>query len=367
MLLAIETSCDETAVALLDRAKPVLEYTSFSDLIRADLISSQATLHMPYGGVVPELASREHVKNLRPLVEEALRIAGVSASELSAVACTRGPGLKGCLLVGLSFAKAFAATQRIPLLPIHHIEGHLFAAELATPGARPELPSLSLVVSGGHTLLVLQRAFREYRLLASTRDDAAGEAFDKTASLLGLPYPGGPALAMKANTGDAKRFKLPIGMMSDPSAFSFSGLKTAVFRLVQQLEQSSGALDEQTVCDIAASVQGAIVDALIRKTKEAIRAEKPRSFVLTGGVAANDALREALAKEMQKRAIKFFVPSKRWCTDNAAMIGVLALRTLEEDRERFCEPRWNSSMQLGPDAPFDIGALPRWPLIEELA
>lgn len=367
MLLAIETSCDETAVAVLDRSKRVIEYPAFAELVRADLISSQATLHMPYGGVVPELASREHVKNLPPLVDEALRLAGITAEQVTAVACTRGPGLKGCLLVGLSFAKAFAAAQRVPLLPIHHIEGHLFAAELATAGARPALPSLALVVSGGHTLLISQRAFRDYRLLASTRDDAAGEAFDKTASLLGLPYPGGPALSMMAKSGDAKRFKLPIGMMSDPSAFSFSGLKTAVSRLVQQLQRDSGPLDQQTVCDIAASVQAAIVDALLRKTREALRAEKPKSFVLTGGVAANDALRDALAKEMQKRSIKFFVPSKRWCTDNAAMIGVLALRMIEEDGARFETPTWNSSLHLGPDAAFDIGALPRWPLIKETA
>ena len=363
MLLAIETSCDETAVALLDVSKNVIEQTSFAELVRADLISSQASLHMPYGGVVPELASREHIKNLPPLVDEALRLARISAQDITAVACTRGPGLKGCLLVGLSFAKAFSAAQRVPLLPVHHIEGHLFAAELAIPGQRPELPSLSLVVSGGHTLLVLQTAFREYRLLASTRDDAAGEAFDKTASLLGLPYPGGPALALKAQSGDPKRFPLPIGMMSDPSAFSFSGLKTAVSRLVLQLQGSAAVLDDQTVCDIAASVQHAIVQALLRKSREAIRAEKPRSFVLTGGVAANDALRETLAAELQKRAIKFYVPPKRWCTDNAAMIGVLALRTMEENPDRYRSPSWNSRTQLGPDAPFDIGALPRWPLV----
>ncbi len=363
MLLAIETSCDETAVAVLSRSRPMIEHKSFSDLVLADLISSQASLHMPYGGVVPELASREHIKNLPPLVDEALRLAGVRASDITAVACTRGPGLKGCLLVGLSFAKAFAAVQRVPLLPIHHIEGHLFAAELAEPGQRPQLPSLSLVVSGGHTLLILQTAFREYRLLASTRDDAAGEAFDKSASLLGLPYPGGPALSMRAKLGDPKRFPLPIGMMSDSSAFSFSGLKTAVSRLVQA-QTRSGGLDEQAVCDIAASVERAIVDALLRKTREAIRAEKPKSFVLTGGVAANDTLREALVKEMQKRALKIYVPSKRWCTDNAAMIGALALRTLEESAERYVAPQWSSAAELGPDAPFDIGALPRWPLVE---
>ena len=333
LLLAIETSCDESAVALLDVAKFHAGETEF---LAADLVSSQAKLHEPYGGVVPELAAREHTANLPLLVNEALR--GRHASDIGAVAVTRGPGLKGCLLVGLSFAKALAYGRKVPLIPIHHLEGHLLAGHLG--GAPPKFPMLALVVSGGHTLLVVASGVGKYRVVASTRDDAAGEAFDKTATLLGLPYPGGPVLASLARTGDPKAFQFPIALADDPSSFSFSGLKTAVLRTVDALSPDER---EARKADLAASIECAIVETLVRKTVQAEAEHKPKSILVTGGVAANTRLRSRLRESLHT---PLSVPEPKWCTDNAAMIAVAAACRIgagipaDTSLSLSADPRW---------------------------
>ena len=357
MLLAVETSCDETAVTLLEIGKD-------TDFILAEYISSQVKLHQPYGGVVPELAAREHVINLPVLVDKALSETKLEVKDIEAIAVTRGPGLKGCLLVGVSYCKGLSRALGVPLIPINHLEGHLWAGFLMPIELQPEYPCLSLVVSGGHTLLILMRGFREYETLASTRDDAAGEAFDKVASLLGLPYPGGPALSREAEKGDRTRYPLPIGMAKDLSSFSFSGLKTAVQRLVRDLGKV--AFEPQVRADIAASVEWAIVRALVDKSMEHIksRAEKPKSFLLTGGVAANGFLRKTFAEALSTSGIKFCVPSHRWCTDNASMIGVLGKGIFERQRDTF--RTWSvsnkSPLELGPGVLASIGVSPRFPI-----
>lgn len=355
MLLAIETSCDETAVCLFDEQS--IERGDMRTALRYDVVSSQVALHQPYGGVVPELAAREHVRNLPVLVNEALQSVGITTADISAIGVTRGPGLKGSLLVGLCFAKSFALASNIPLIPVHHIEGHIFAGNLSdTP---PIYPFLALVVSGGHTMLVLCESYRRYRLVASTRDDAAGEAFDKTATLLGLPYPGGPQLSRAAERGNASAFSFPIGVAGDSKSFSFSGLKTAVQRQVQQLGASMQ--EPQVRDDLAASVQSAIVQALVRKVSDACRVHSPRALLLTGGVAANALLRQSLADEAAKLGIPFAVPAARWCTDNAAMIAVLAYHQLQENREAF--ESWTPHAGfLGPGVSTDLGAVAKWPL-----
>ena len=364
MLLAIETSCDETAIALLDSGALFEKGVEGEEALLADLVSSQINLHEPYGGIVPELAAREHLRNLPVLYKEALGRAGVSPAELRALAVTRGPGLKGCLLVGLSFAKALALSLRIPLLALHHIEGHLVVGELLPLEERPIYPALALVVSGGHTMLVWIDSLRRYEVIARTRDDAAGEAFDKIAMLLQLPYPGGPSLAAAAEDGDSERFTFPRGVAGDPESFSFSGLKTAVLRRVQALEASEG-LSSQTVRDLAASSQAAIVSSLVEKTVAACEELKPRSLLLTGGVAANESLRSALRTVADQRSLRFVVPPAKWCTDNAAMIAVLGAAVIKQNPQLY--ERWNpaaSAQNLGPNVPFEVEALPRWPLEE---
>lgn len=337
MILAIETSCDETAVAL---------YSPATAALHADLVSSQIKLHLPYGGVVPELAAREHLQALPLLVGEALHTAGAKLTEVSAVAVTRGPGLKGCLLVGISFAKGLALARNLPLLGINHLEGHLFVGDLGQNGELSlTFPTLALLVSGGHTLLVLVRGVRDYEVVASTRDDAAGEAFDKIATLLGLPYPGGPALAARAAHGNAARVSLPVALPNDLSSFSFSGLKTAVRRLV---DAPTFKRDEQSIADLAAAAQEAIVRALTEKTIAAANRLRPQSLLLTGGVAANARLQESLKAFAARAGIPLHLPPKRWCTDNAAMIAAAAARL------------WAARPQYSDGLEFD--ALPRWPL-----
>ena len=375
MLLAIETSCDETALALFDagvrftdpefarRGRPL-----DGAELRQDIVSSQIKLHQAYGGVVPEVAAREHIKNLPLLIQSMLTAAGIGIDSISAVAVTRGPGLKGSLLVGLSFAKSLAWSRAVPLIPVHHMEGHLLATELLPAAERPEYPAVALVVSGGHTMLVRIDAIGSYHLLATTRDDAAGEAFDKAATLLGLPYPGGPSLSKRAVAGDPFRFQFPAGMLKDPASFSFSGLKTAISRTVS----SFGAeieTNQQLVDDLAASVEQTIAHILVYKTVQACEAVRPKSVILTGGVAANGRLRSMLKSEVEKLGLRFCVPPPKWCTDNAAMIGIVACREIENNPESYSA--WpadrgftlgSSPSGLGPRAPFDLGALPRWPV-----
>jgi len=358
VLLAIETSCDETAVALLDQTAYLAGNHLYNSVVIAELVSSQVKFHQPYGGVVPELASREHILNLPLLVKELLQRYNLPAEQIEGIAVTAGPGLKGCLLVGLAFAKGLAQKLNVPLFAINHLEGHLLSAHLEP--ARPGYPYLALLVSGGNTLLALVRGVRNYRILASTRDDAAGEAFDKIATLLNLPYPGGPELSARAALGNAASFQLPVGVPSESDAFSFSGLKTAVARLVQQCTKNGTLqLSESTRCDIAATSQEAIVQALVIKTSENLRAimrEEPqvKQLVLCGGVAANSRLRARIAEVLAPLGVQLIVPPLKLCTDNAVMIGVVSLELLQ-----------SGLADLGSGfVDEQVSALPRWPLGE---
>lgn len=350
-LLAIESSCDETAAAVFALDQPAPHPGS---ALCCEVIASQVAEHAPYGGVVPELASREHIKNLPVVVGEALAKAGADAAQLAAVAVTRGPGLNGCLLVGVEYAKGLAYASGADLIGIHHLEAHLAASFLLETGEQPEFPCLALLVSGGHSSLVLWHGARRYQTIAETRDDAAGEAFDKVAALLGLGYPGGPALAAAAEAvepTDVGRFEFPIGVPNDSASFSFSGFKTAVQRAVR----SCGALDQRQVRAIASAAQGAIIEALIAKVEQAIDSCSPRSLLLAGGVAANRCLRERAAESCARHGLKLCILPPRWCTDNAAMVGACALRILAD-----------GAAGAGRDArlKLSMSSRARWPLDE---
>jgi N6-L-threonylcarbamoyladenine synthase len=314
IVLGIETSCDETAAAVLDGGRKVL----------SSVVASQDDVHSPYGGVVPELASRRHLAVIDPVVRRALDKAGVGLGDLHGIAVTQGPGLVGSLLIGCAMAKSIAYARKLPLVGVNHLEGHVYAAFLeAEP---PTFPFLALVVSGGHTALYAAHGPGRYDRIGRTRDDAAGEAFDKVAKLLGLGYPGGPVIERVAKTGNPKAIAFPTAQMSDGAPdFSFSGIKTAVSLHVRR----AGALDAAQVADVAASFQATVVKTLVRKTARAARGLGMDRIVLTGGVAANSALREALAAECAERAWTLHVPSRHLCTDNAAMIAAAGHDRLE--------------------------------------
>lgn len=302
VVLGIETSCDETSVAVLRSGK-----------IQANVVSSQVELHRKWGGIVPEAAARAHVESILPVFEEALAEAGIGKSELEAVAVTNRPGLAGALSVGVTAAKAIAYARHIPLVGVHHLEGHLLSPFLAAPDF--PLPCLGLLVSGGHTELVEIAAPGEYALIGQTRDDAAGEAFDKSARLLGLGYPGGFAIQQQAESGNPFRYPLPRALAGQGYDFSFSGLKTAVLRLV---ESEGEGLD---IADASASIQEAIVGVLVEKTLRAAEDRGARSIALSGGVAANRPLRERLEAGARQIGLPFASPDLLLCTDNAAMIA----------------------------------------------
>ncbi len=311
IILGIETSCDETAVALL-------EHDGEKPRLLADLVASQVDLHARFGGVVPELASREHVRTLPPLVDQAMAEAGVRWSEIGRVAVTAGPGLMGALLVGVSYARGAAAVNGVPLVPIHHLEAHLLAPGLAEEGL-PPFPFICLLVSGGHTMLVRVDGLGRYRVLGQTVDDAAGECFDKCARLLGCGYPGGPQIARMAQDGDASRFALPRPMLKRGLDFSFSGLKTAVMYAMKDGDFDMS--ERQCRLDMAAAIEAAIGDVLSIKAVRAARQQGVRHLVLAGGVAANRYLRERLHALAQSSGIRLVVPDLRHCTDNAAMVA----------------------------------------------
>ena len=324
VVLGIETSCDETAAAIVMGGNDVV----------SSVVSSQIEIHADFGGVVPEIASRAHLEALNPVIARAIVEAGIDESRIDAVACTHGPGLIGALLVGVSAAKALALTWGVPFVSVNHLEAHLYAALLEEPELR--FPMVVLLVSGGHTLLVEMSGHGEYRLLGETLDDAAGEAFDKVARFLGLGYPGGPAIDAAALSGDPEAIDFPRAMVGEGLDFSFSGLKTAVVNHVREHPEAPTE-------DVAASFQAAVVDVLVEKSRRAARRVGARALALGGGVAANSLLREQFLGACADDGIQGFVPSRAMCTDNAAMIASAG---------------WHRLRRLGP-SPLDTGADPR--------
>ena len=335
LILGIESSCDETGVALYHTERGLL----------AHALHSQIALHSEYGGVVPELASRDHIRRALPLIRMVVKEANCTLQEVDAIAYTQGPGLSGALLVGASIACAMAYALDIPALGIHHLEGHLLSPLLSSPA--PEFPFVALLVSGGHTQLMRVDGVGQYTLLGETLDDAAGEAFDKSAKLLGLDYPGGPELAKLAALGQPGRFKLPRPMLhSGDLDFSFSGLKTAVLTLARQHELDGQHMDEQTRADIARATQDAIVEVLVTKALAALKQTELGQLVVAGGVGANRQLRTQLNQTADKRGFRVFYPDLEFCTDNGAMIAFAgALRLQQQDGKkdyRFnVKPRWD--------------------------
>ncbi|ODC02570.1 tRNA (adenosine(37)-N6)-threonylcarbamoyltransferase complex transferase subunit TsaD [Terasakiispira papahanaumokuakeensis] len=332
-VLGIETSCDETGVALYDTAQGLL----------ADALFSQIDLHATYGGVVPELASRDHIRKLIPLIREVMAKANLTLSDLDGIAYTAGPGLIGALLVGATLGRSLASGLNIPSLAVHHMEGHLLAPMLETPA--PDFPFIALLVSGGHTQLVQVEGVGQYTLLGESVDDAAGEAFDKAAKMMQLGYPGGPKLAALATQGTQGRFRFPRPMTDRPGLdFSFSGLKTHTLTTLKQLE-TEGRLDEQARADVAFAFQDAVVDTLVIKCKRALKQTGLKRLVIAGGVSANVQLRERLAEVMSGLQGEVFYPRPAYCTDNGAMIahiGALRMAAGEHDSNELSalRPRW---------------------------
>jgi N6-L-threonylcarbamoyladenine synthase len=331
-VLGIETSCDETGVALYAPGRGII----------AQHLYSQVELHAEYGGVVPELASRDHVRKLAPLIAQTLAESGLAPAEIEAVAYTAGPGLIGALLVGGAVASGLAAGWRIPVVPVHHMEGHLLAPLLEADA--PAFPFVALLVSGGHTLLVEVKGLGQYRILGETVDDAVGEAFDKTAKLLGLGYPGGPQLARLAETGRPDRFRFPRPMLDRPGLdFSFSGLKTAVLQQLRQI-----VLDDPTRTDIARAFEEAVVETLVEKCRRALEQTGDTRLIVSGGVGANSRLRSRLREMVEARDARVYFPRLEYCTDNGAMIAHVGWLRRSEGRR----------------PPAAVEARPRWPLDE---
>ena len=345
LILAVESSCDETGIAVVDGGRTIL----------ANVVASQVAMHAAMGGIVPEVAARAHLRWIVPVLDEAWAAAGVTWDDIDAVAVTNGPGLAGSLLVGINFAKTLAYVHAKPLVPVNHLEGHLYAAWLADETreiAEPLFPLVALIVSGGHTFLVEMKDHLEYRLLGETVDDAAGEAFDKVGRLLGLPYPGGPAI-MKAAAGATRQdVVFPRAWLGDSFDFSFSGLKTAARRTIATETDGEGtsigeaALADDRVAELSYGFQESVVDVLVTKTLRAARQIGAKSVVLGGGVAANRVLRDRLADGAAKAGFPLVVPRPALCTDNGAMIGAAAAR------------RWAAGTRAG----LDLDARPSLPL-----
>ncbi len=320
-ILAIESSCDETAAAVVVNGRDV----------RSNIISSQIDIHTLYGGVVPEIASRKHIERINQVVQEALDTAGVTLDDIDAVAVTYGPGLVGALLVGVAEAKAIAWAKKLPLIGVHHIEGHISANYIENPDLEP--PFGCLVVSGGHTHLVLVKDYGEYEILGKTADDAAGEAFDKVARAIGLGYPGGPKIDRAAKEGNPLAMEFPRGKVRGSEYdFSFSGLKSAVLNYLNEKHMKG---EEINVADVAASFQKSVVDVLTEHSMHAVNEFGFRKFAIAGGVASNSALRASMEEACRRRNVTFYRPSPILCTDNAAMIGAAAyyeyLRAVRSD------------------------------------
>jgi N6-L-threonylcarbamoyladenine synthase len=336
-VLGIETSCDETGVAVYEEGRGVL----------SERLASQVAIHAAFGGVVPELASRDHIAKLLPMVEDVVAAANLELTDLDAIAYTAGPGLIGALLVGGSLASSLAYGLKIPAVPVHHLEGHLLASMLEPEP--PQFPFLALLVSGGHTQLIEVAGLGRYRIIGETLDDAAGEAFDKVARLLGLPYPGGPELARLADSGDPERFALPRPLKNQGLDLSFSGLKTAARLAIDAARGSRAELDPTTRADVAASFQAAAVDTLANKCRRALEATGLERLVIAGGVGANKRLRSTLATLGREVGVRVYYPRPALCTDNGAMIAYAG---------------WCRHTQAANDWPPRIIARPRWPLAE---
>ncbi len=347
-VLGIESSCDETGVALVHMSGAHLP------VLRAHALYSQIEMHQAYGGVVPELASRDHIRRVLPLAQDVLQQTGCSLRDVDVVAFTRGPGLAGALLVGAGVACALGAALDRPVLGVHHLEGHLLSPFLSADP--PEFPFVALLVSGGHTQLMRVDGVGSYRILGETIDDAAGEAFDKSAKLLGLGYPGGPALAKLAALGNPAAFKLPRPLLhSDTLDFSFAGLKTAVMVQAKKLAAVQGCavalLPDALLADLAASTQAAIVEVLVKKSLAALKESGLKRLVVAGGVGANRSLREQLDLACARRAVRVHYPELHLCTDNGAMIAMAAAMRLQ------------SGIQVA-DKAYAFDVKPRWPLDE---
>ena len=331
-ILGLETSCDETGVAIFDTGRGLLAHALFS----------QVDIHVEYGGVVPELASRDHVRKTLPLVHQVLGEAGLSPADLDGVAYTAGPGLVGALMVGATLAQTLAWAWNIPALGVHHMEGHLLAPMLEEE--HPAYPFVALLVSGGHTQLVRVDGIGRYRLLGESLEDAAGEAFDKAAKMLGLPYPGGPHIARLAESGNATRFDFPRPMVNRPGLdFSFSGLKTFTLNTVNACREESG-LSDQDKCDIARAFEEAVVATLVIKCRRALEQEGLSTLVMAGGVSANRNLRAQLQSALGKTGARVFYPAPQFCTDNGAMIAFAGAQRLAAGQVdgpvATVRPRW---------------------------
>lgn len=333
-VLGIETSCDETGVAIYDSEVGLL----------ADCLYSQVEIHAKYGGVIPELASRDHIRKTLPLIEEVIEKAGIAASEIEGVAYTAGPGLVGALLVGAAIGRTLGMAWDVPTIGVHHMEGHLLAPMLEPEP--PEFPFVALLVSGGHTQLVKVGGIGRYELLGESLDDAAGEAFDKVGKMLGLPYPGGPHVAKLAQSGDPARFNFPRPMINRPGLdFSFSGLKTYVRNTITSLRDESGELAEQDAADIARAFEEAVVNTLSIKCRRALEETGYKKLIIAGGVSANLRLREVLEEAMAKVDGRLFYAQLKYCTDNGAMIAYAGCQRLlageRDDLEIRAQPRWS--------------------------
>lgn len=338
-VLGIETSCDETGIAIYDSEQGLLAHGLYS----------QIDLHADFGGVVPELASRDHVRKTLPLIQQVLDESGCTREDISAVAYTAGPGLVGALLVGAAIGRSLAWTWNVPAIEIHHMEGHLLAPLLEDNP--PEFPFVALLVSGGHSMMVSVKGIGQYEVIGDTLDDAAGEAFDKTAKLLGLDYPGGPALAKLAQQGDPKRFHFPRPMTNRPGLdFSFSGLKTFAVNTLAENTSGNETEDQQTRADIARAFEDAVVDTMAIKCKRAIQHTGFKQLVMAGGVSANQALRARLQKLAKKEGFEVYYPRPEFCTDNGAMIAFAGWLRLQsgQDRKELDDHQFT--------------AYPRWPI-----
>lgn len=339
-ILGIESSCDETAAAVLENGRMLL----------SNVVASQIDLHVQYGGVFPEVASRQHIKTVYGVVDQALQQAHMTLHDIDAIAVTQGPGLAGSLVVGLNMAKGLALGRNIPLIGVNHLEGHIYSAWVYTQKSvlegkpiptEPNFPLLALLVSGGHSELILISGHLQYKQLGKTMDDAAGEAFDKVARLLGLSYPGGPSIQKASENGSPTAFNFPRARLDNPWDFSFSGLKTSVLRTVHHLQENKESIP---VNDLAASFQAAVVDTLVAKTLKAAQEFKANEIILAGGVSANKALRDSMTLQSQ---IPVHIPHITLCTDNAAMIACAGFYQLSN----------------GHTSSLDLDAIPTWPLL----